>query len=91
MRPVPLPFLKMHGLGNDFVVVDARGVPASLTAEQARRIGDRHRGVGFDQLVVIDGADGADARLTFLNADGSEAGACAAVRRRGCCCCAASQ
>ena len=43
----------MHGLGNDFVVVDARGKSNPITAELARKIGDRHFGVGFDQLAVI--------------------------------------
>jgi diaminopimelate epimerase len=73
----PVPFLKMHGLGNDFVVVDARRSPVRLTPAQARVIGDRRRGVGFDQLVVVEpAADGADARLVFMNPDGGEAGAC---------------
>jgi diaminopimelate epimerase len=76
-----LPFRKMHGLGNDFVVIDGRRSPVALSAEQARRIADRHRGVGFDQLVVIEPAEGADARLRFLNADGSEAGACGNASR----------
>jgi diaminopimelate epimerase len=72
----PVPFHKMHGLGNDFVVVDARRSPVRLTAAQARAIGDRRRGVGFDQLILLECSDGADARLVFLNSDGSEAGAC---------------
>lgn len=70
------PFLKMHGLGNDFVVVDARGEPFAVTPAAARRIADRHRGVGFDQLIVIEPSRTAAARLRFWNADGSEAGAC---------------
>ena len=70
-------FLKMHGLGNDFVVVDARERAFVPSAGQARRIADRHRGVGFDQLIVIEPArQGAVARLRFWNADGSESGAC---------------
>lgn len=71
-----IPFLKMHGCGNDFVVLDARARPFDLSAAQVRRIGDRHKGVGFDQLVVIESAAEADARLRFLNSDGSESGAC---------------
>jgi diaminopimelate epimerase len=75
-----LAFIKMHGCGNDFVVVDVRRMPAAawLDAALVRRIADRHRGVGFDQLVLIEPAPaaGADAGLRFLNADGSEAGAC---------------
>ncbi len=70
------PFRKMHGLGNDFVVLDARGGGDPVDAAAARRIGDRHRGVGFDQLVVIGDATDADAALTFWNPDGSTADAC---------------
>ncbi len=71
------PFLKMHGLGNDFVIVDARERPFVPSPLAARRIADRHRGVGFDQLIVIEPPrNGAAARLRFWNADGSEAGAC---------------
>ncbi|MGB3407021.1 MAG: diaminopimelate epimerase [Jannaschia sp.] len=77
-----LPFMKMHGLGNDFVVVDERGARTALvTADVARAVGDRHRGVGFDQLAVIrDGAD-TDLELLFWNADGSTAGACGNATR----------
>ena len=47
-RPMePVPFEKMHGCGNDFVVLDGRRAPIPLTPEAVRRIGDRHRGVGF--------------------------------------------
>jgi diaminopimelate epimerase len=76
-----LRFLKMHGLGNDFVIIDARGAGDPVTAALARALGDRHRGVGFDQLAVIGAADGADARLVFWNADGSRAGACGNATR----------
>jgi diaminopimelate epimerase len=73
-----LPFHKMHGLGNDFVVVDARAAPVRFSPDQARRIADRRRGVGFDQLLVIEppGAAAADLFLRILNADGSESSAC---------------
>lgn len=73
-----LPFVKMHGLGNDFVVVDARDGAAVVTSDLARAIADRHRGVGFDQMIVIESpADrGADVFFRFYNSDGSEAGAC---------------
>ncbi|MEL6583925.1 MAG: diaminopimelate epimerase [Pseudomonadota bacterium] len=74
---VDLRFLKMHGLGNDFVVLDARGGrDLALTPETVRRIGDRHRGVGFDQLIVVKDTATADAALDFWNADGSLSGAC---------------
>lgn len=76
-----LPFMKMHGLGNDFVVLDHRQGGQAMTADLARAIGDRHRGVGFDQLAVIDEDDVADARLTFYNADGSTAAACGNATR----------
>lgn len=73
-----LPFVKMHGLGNDFVVVDARDGKAVVTPDLARAIADRHRGVGFDQLIVIETPQdrGADVFFRFYNSDGSEAGAC---------------
>ena len=72
----PVPFEKMHGCGNDFVVLDGRCAPIPLTPEAVRRIGDRHRGVGFDQLLLIERDEEADARLRFFNVDGSESGAC---------------
>ncbi|MFX0541563.1 diaminopimelate epimerase [Roseovarius sp. S4756] len=75
-----LPFMKMHGLGNDFVVVDARAQDISMTASLAMAIADRHCGIGFDQLAVI-GPGAGDARLTFWNADGSMAGACGNATR----------
>ncbi len=73
-----LPFRKMHGLGNDFVVIDARGGAVTLSADAARRIADRRRGVGFDQLILVEPPrdPAAAAFIRFLNADGSEAGAC---------------
>ena len=79
--PATLPFRKMHGLGNDFVVLDRRGGGGPVPAALARAMGDRHRGVGFDQMAVIEDDAEAHARLTFLNADGSEAGACGNATR----------
>jgi diaminopimelate epimerase len=76
-----LPFRKMHGLGNDCVVLDARARPIELSAAAIRRIGDRHRGVGFDQLVLLRPAADAAAALLFFNADGSAAGACGNATR----------
>ncbi len=70
-------FHKMNGNGNDFVVVDARARRVKLGPEAARRIGDRHRGVGFDQLLVIEPSNGAgDFVMRIFNPDGSESGAC---------------
>lgn len=79
--PDGLPFMKMHGLGNDFVVIDSRGRGAVVTAALARALGDRNRGVGFDQLAEIRDADGADFTLDFWNSDGSRAGACGNATR----------
>ncbi len=76
-----VPFMKMHGLGNDFVVVDERGLTPRIDANLARAIGDRHRGVGFDQLAVLSHSDTADVELTFWNSDGSTAGACGNATR----------
>lgn len=71
-------FTKMHGLGNDFVVIDRRKGGIALSAGQMQAIADRHRGIGYDQLVFIDPpANGrADVAFRFHNQDGSEAGAC---------------
>lgn len=73
--------MKMHGLGNDFVVVDERDMVSRVTADIAREIGDRHRGVGFDQLAVISNSDSADLHLTFYNSDGSTSAACGNATR----------
>ncbi|MFK7753913.1 MAG: diaminopimelate epimerase [Sedimentitalea sp.] len=74
------PFMKMHGLGNDFVVVDARARPVPVPPALARALADRHCGVGFDQLAIIS-TNSKDAHLTFLNADGSESAACGNATR----------
>ena len=79
--PLGLPFMKMHGLGNDFVVIDARYGDDPVTPALARALGDRNRGVGFDQLAVILPAQGADFRIKFWNSDGTEAGACGNATR----------
>ncbi len=76
-----LAFMKMHGAGNDFVVIDSRRRGERMTAGLARAIGDRHRGVGFDQLAEIVDADTADFGLVFWNNDGSRAGACGNATR----------
>ncbi|TRD22494.1 diaminopimelate epimerase [Palleronia caenipelagi] len=73
--------MKMHGLGNDFVVIDRRAEPVPVTATLARAIGDRQFGVGFDQLATIDRSDAANVRLVFWNADGSLSGACGNASR----------
>jgi diaminopimelate epimerase len=77
----PLRFMKMHGLGNDFVVLDARADGALPDAATVAAMADRHRGVGFDQLAVILPGENADARLVFYNADGSLSSACGNATR----------
>jgi len=73
-----LKFSKMHGLGNDFVVLDGVRQQVSLSTEQIRALGDRHRGVGFDQMLLVEPAQtsGADFRYRIFNADGSEVEQC---------------
>jgi len=72
-----LPFLKMHGLGNDFVVVDGRATDAALSVAQYRAVGDRRRGVGYDQfLTILPPRNGGVAYMAIHNPDGSVAQAC---------------
>lgn len=72
-----IPFLKMHGLGNDFVVLDARTRALAVSAEAAQAIGDRRRGIGFDQLLVLEKPKrGGDVFMRIFNPDGSEARGC---------------
>lgn len=74
----PLSFTKMHGLGNDFMVLDATRVPISLSPEQVRLLADRHFGVGFDQLLLVEAAvqHGVDFNYRIFNADGNEVEQC---------------
>jgi diaminopimelate epimerase len=77
-----VPFVKMHGCGNDFVVFDERAAPLGLTAARAAAIANRRTGVGCDQFIVIEPAgDGADAFMRIRNPDGGEAGACGNATR----------
>jgi len=73
-----LPFTKMHGLGNDFVVLDFTENPIDLSSEQAAFIADRHFGVGCDQILIVEQSDrdGIDFKYRIINADGSEVGQC---------------
>src|SRR4051794_7705902 len=75
------PFHKMHGLGNDFVVVDARDEPFELTASLAKAIADRRTGVGCDQLIVLEPSDRADLRMRIWNSDGGEVESCGNATR----------
>lgn len=70
------PFLKMHGTGNDFVVLDARKQTLNIDAETARRLADRHFGIGCDQLVVLQKSKQADVAMRIFNADGGEISTC---------------
>jgi diaminopimelate epimerase len=72
----PRPFLKMHGLGNDFLLFDARETPLSLSSATVRALADRHTGIGFDQLILLEPSPTADVRVRFWNADGHEVAAC---------------
>ncbi|MEA3541500.1 MAG: diaminopimelate epimerase [Pseudomonadota bacterium] len=74
-------FSKMHGLGNDFVVIDARTGPVAMTEARARAIADRHAGIGCDQLIMIGDAPDADVSMQIFNADGSEVEACGNATR----------
>ncbi len=74
-------FIKMHGLGNDFVVFDARADPVTLSRTQVVMLADRHTGIGCDQLIVIEPSARATAFMRIWNADGSVAEACGNAAR----------
>jgi len=75
---MPVPFTKMHGAGNDFVVFDGVTRPVELTPEKIRRLADRHFGIGCDQVLVVERStvSGADFRYRIFNADGGEVEQC---------------
>jgi diaminopimelate epimerase len=74
-------FHKMHGLGNDFVIFDARETPVEMDEARARAIADRRTGIGFDQLILLEPSSVADVKMRIFNSDGSEVGACGNVTR----------
>jgi diaminopimelate epimerase len=78
-----IPFMKMHGLGNDFVLLDARRQFFDLGVDQVCAIANRHTGVGCDQLIIIEPAKnkGADVLMRIYNADGGEVSACGNATR----------
>ena len=80
-RETHIPFMKMHGLGNDFVIIDSRGQLGRVDNTLAKAMGDRHRGVGFDQLAELTDSPTGDVHLTFWNSDGTAAGACGNATR----------
>jgi diaminopimelate epimerase len=76
-----LAFKKMNGLGNDFVVLDARKKPITITEAQARAIADRKTGIGCDQLIVMEKSSTADVRMRIWNAEGGEVQSCGNASR----------
>jgi diaminopimelate epimerase len=74
-------FRKMHGLGNDFIVIDARRAPVAMSPRRAAALADRRTGIGCDQLIVLEPSASADVRMRIFNADGSEAQACGNAAR----------
>jgi diaminopimelate epimerase len=81
--PTPLQYLKMNGLGNDFVVLDARVTPVALDEAAVRRIADRVEGIGCDQLIVMEPprTGAADVFMRIYNAEGGEVDACGNASR----------
>jgi diaminopimelate epimerase len=74
-------FHKMHGLGNDFVIVDAREQPFAVTPDLARRIANRRTGIGCDQLIVLEPSATADLKMRIWNHDGGEVESCGNATR----------
>jgi diaminopimelate epimerase len=74
-------FIKMHGAGNDFVVLDARARPLALSPARIRALADRRTGIGWDQLITLEPSTRADLFMRIHNPDGSEAGACGNATR----------
>ena len=78
-RRMAMTFVKMHGCGNDFVILDERRRPLGITPARAAALADRHTGIGCDQLIVSEPGDPVFMRI--YNPDGSEAGACGNATR----------
>jgi diaminopimelate epimerase len=74
-------FHKMHGLGNDFVVFDARQEPLEMDRARACAVADRRTGIGCDQLILLEPSESADLKMRIFNADGSEVEACGNAAR----------
>jgi len=74
-------FHKMHGLGNDFVVIDAREIPVEISSARAKALADRKTGVGCDQLILLERSTIADVKMRIFNADGGEVEACGNATR----------
>jgi diaminopimelate epimerase len=69
-------FHKMHGLGNDFIIVDGRNTPIDMPPARAKALADRKSGIGCDQLIVLERSDIADVRMRIFNHDGGEVESC---------------
>ncbi|NVZ50388.1 diaminopimelate epimerase [Pseudomonas sp. B6002] len=76
-----LPFVKMHAHGDDFIIIDRRGQADPITAQVARTLGDRHTGIGFNQLAVVLDCDDAAARIKFWNPNGTPLATCGSATR----------
>ena len=74
-------FDKMHGLGNDFVILDARSEPLAMSEQLARGLADRRRGIGYDQLILLEPSAAADLRMRIWNHDGGEVQSCGNAAR----------
>ena len=67
---VDIKFIKMHGLGNDFVIIDAQEQTFTLNSDLVKKIADRRRGIGCDQVLLIKSSDVASAEMVVFNSDG---------------------
>ncbi|MCP2053257.1 UNVERIFIED_ORG: diaminopimelate epimerase [Pseudomonas fluorescens] len=76
-----LPFVKMHAHGDDFIIIDRRGQDDPITAQVARRLGNRHTGIGFNQLAVVLDCEDALARIKFWNPNGTPLQTCGSATR----------
>src|SRR5436190_10439553 len=74
-------FIKMHGLGNDFVILDGREQAVAMDAARARALADRRTGIGCDQVILLERSDVADLRMRIWNADGGEVESCGNATR----------
>jgi len=81
MQARTIPFRKMNGLGNDFIVLDARARSLALDENAVRAIADRKEGIGCDQLIALEPSARADVFMRIWNADGGEVGACGNAAR----------
>ena len=81
IRGMTICFLKMHGCGNDFVILDQRTHRFDIDPAQVAALADRHTGIGCDQLIIIQSAPLVDGFMRIYNQDGSEAGACGNAAR----------